>query len=66
MSLIGDEKAGIIQWRVDTGSNHYEDWPGYCEKPMPRNDMLFAWKNATPDGLTMNFVDIYSCIYPAP
>ncbi|STO91543.1 hypothetical protein [Fluoribacter dumoffii] len=42
MNEADEEKAWVIQWRVDVKTNHYEDWPGYSETPMTRNEMLFS------------------------
>lgn len=42
MSKIDDEKIWVIQRCIDAWTNHYEDWPGYCESPMTRNEMLSA------------------------
>jgi hypothetical protein len=32
----------IIQRCFNTFRNEYEDWPGYCERPMTREDMMVA------------------------
>jgi hypothetical protein len=32
----------IIQRCIDAFANHYEDWPGYCEKLMTRDEMRRA------------------------
>jgi hypothetical protein len=37
------ERVWIIQRCIDAWTNHYEDWPGYCE-PMNREDMMAALK----------------------
>lgn len=39
-----NEKIWIIQRCLDAWQNKYEDWPGYCEKPMNRQEMLDALK----------------------
>ena len=38
------EKAWIIQRCIDAWTNHYENWPGYCENPMSHDEMMQALK----------------------
>jgi hypothetical protein len=38
------EKVWIIQRCIDAWTNHYEDWLGYCENLMSRDDMMLALK----------------------
>jgi hypothetical protein len=37
-----DNKIWIIQRCINAFTNHYEDWPGYCEQPMTREEMILA------------------------
>ena len=34
----------IIQRCIDAWTNHYENWQGYCEKLMSREEMMVALK----------------------
>ena len=36
------ERVWIIQRCINAFKNHYEDWPGYCENPMTRIEMIQA------------------------
>jgi hypothetical protein len=35
-------RAWIIQRCINAFRNEYEDWPGYCERLMTREEMLVA------------------------
>ena len=35
-------RAWIIQRCINAYRNEYEDWPGYCERLMTRDEMLVA------------------------
>jgi hypothetical protein len=36
------ERVWIIQRCIDIWKNQYENWPGYCEKQMTREEMIKA------------------------
>lgn len=38
------ERQWIIQRCINAFRNDYEDWPGYCERLMDREEMLQALK----------------------
>ncbi|USQ15530.1 hypothetical protein J2N86_16015 (plasmid) [Legionella lytica] len=42
MNEANEEQTWVIQWRIDAKTHNYEDWPGYSETPMTRNEMLSA------------------------
>lgn len=42
MNKANQEKIWIIQRCIDALTNHYQDWPGYYEYPMTRDEMVFA------------------------
>jgi hypothetical protein len=42
MNVENNDKIWIIQRCIDAWTNHYEDWPGYCEHPMTRDEMVLA------------------------
>jgi hypothetical protein len=46
MTIANQEpkRAWIIQRCIDAFKNQYEDWPGYCEKPMTRDEAMIALK----------------------
>lgn len=44
------ERTWIIQ-RFNEKKRQYEDWPGYCENPMTRNEMLIALKKCDEEWL---------------
>lgn len=44
MNTNSNEKVWIIQRCIDAWTNHYENWSGYCENPMSRNEMMLALK----------------------
>jgi len=39
-----DDRQWIIQRCISAARNLYEDWPGYCERLMTRNEMMEALK----------------------
>lgn len=42
MNQITDEKNWVIQRCIDVWTNNYENWRGYCEALMTRNEMIAA------------------------
>lgn len=45
--VIGNQelkREWIIQRCIDAFKNQYEDWSGYCEKPMTRDEAMIALK----------------------
>jgi hypothetical protein len=38
------ERQWIVQRRISAVKNDYEDWPGYCERLLTRDEMLQAVK----------------------
>lgn len=49
------EKAWIIQRCIDAWTNHYENWPGYCENPMSHDEMMQALKECDEKWLEYEF-----------
>ncbi len=39
-----EKREGIIQKCIDAFTNNYEDWPGYCEHLLTRDEMQQALK----------------------
>ena len=38
------EKKWVIQRCIDAWTNHYENWPGFCEKALTYAEMMVALK----------------------
>jgi hypothetical protein len=50
-----NEKKWIIQRCIDAWTNHYEDWPGFCEQPMTYSEMMVALKECDERWLEYEF-----------
>ena len=49
------EIVWIIQRCIDASTNHYENWPGYCESPMAHHEMMQALKECDEKWLEYEF-----------
>ena len=49
------ERVWIIQRCINAFKNHYEDWPGYCENPMTRIEMIQALEECDKRGPDYGF-----------
>lgn len=53
--MVQEEKVWIIQRCIDAYKNHYEDWPGHCEKSMTHEEMMKALKECENKWLEHEF-----------
>lgn len=49
------ERAWVIQRCINAWQNLYEDWPGYCENLMTRDEMMNALKECNEKWLNYEF-----------
>lgn len=47
MSKQSEERVWIVQRCIDAFTNHYENWPGYCENAMTRGEMILALEDCS-------------------